>query len=609
MKSEKNPIHILWDRSASHLPSSRAAAHPPAWRKQRGSLKGRLVLLVLSCWLLPLLLIGGGMGGYLAAQMKNQAWNTILSMSESGARLAAIQLEEAVMASQAASYDRVLEKAYQEYQVYGNRARYYEQVYSYLMQKYRYDSKFDLSLYFSLKDPQELYHMDNGIAPVTHGLEEYRQSAHAEIVKLSGSLGTRIGFYSTGSHAYLVRNLVLPDYTPYAMLVLELSNAQIFSSLTGTEWSTGITVWLNGAQVVLKGDPVPLSLEDLPAASESLPYPKTGREYSVGGITLENCSIQYALEVDSLYLSGALKNMRWLVAGLVAFSIPLLFYVTHFFRRYINQPLGEFEKAYQSLERGELGIHMDTAFPAREFQYFKEMFNQMSAKLKAQFDKIYAEEIALRDARIMALQSQINPHFLNNTLEIINWEARLSGADKASRMIEALSVMLDAAMDRKAKPLIPLSQELTYADAYFYILSERLGKRLEVVRDLDPSLMECRIPRLVLQPILENAIEHSIDLAERGTLWLRSFRQGDTLILDVENDCLLSKEDEKKIALLLGDASGSPDSSYSLGIRNIHQRLQILYGPEAGLSIFMNENKHTVSRIQIPYGKTLADGQ
>ena len=87
---------------------------------------------------------------------------------------------------------------------------------------------------------------------------------------------------------------------------------------------------------------------------------------------------------------------------------------------------------------------------------------------------------AAQRAQIKALQSQINPHFLNNTLEIINWEARIEGNDRVSAMIEALSTMLNAALDRDGRTQIPLKEELGYVEAYLYIIRERLGEGFHV---------------------------------------------------------------------------------------------------------------------------------
>lgn len=88
------------------------------------------------------------------------------------------------------------------------------------------------------------------------------------------------------------------------------------------------------------------------------------------------------------------------------------------------------------IEEGKFGYQIEMKGNSKEFAYLTDAFNSMSAKLKYQFETIYSEELALKDARIMALQSQINPHFLNNTLEIINWEARINENYKVSQMIE-----------------------------------------------------------------------------------------------------------------------------------------------------------------------------
>ena len=105
----------------------------------------------------------------------------------------------------------------------------------------------------------------------------------------------------------------------------------------------------------------------------------------------------------------------------------------------------------KEIEQGNLGYQVTYKAESSEFAYLIINFNRMSEKLKEQFQHIYEEELALRDARIMALQSHINPHFMNNTLEIINWEARLGGMPKVSKMIEALSTLMDATINRKKR--------------------------------------------------------------------------------------------------------------------------------------------------------------
>lgn len=191
----------------------------------------------------------------------------------------------------------------------------------------------------------------------------------------------------------------------------------------------------------------------------------------------------------------------------------------------------------------------------------------MSSELKNQFDRIYLEQQALQEARIKALQSQINPHFLNNTLEIINWEARLADNEQVCSMIEALSTMLDAAVGRDGRSQAPLSEELKYVDAYLYITKERLGERLTVSREIEESMLGCQIPRLMLQPIIENAVEHDIS------------RSGGELCFEIEHEGQLSDSDWDSVRRSLD--SGKPfdperQHGGSVGIRNVNQRLRLI---------------------------------
>ena len=224
----------------------------------------------------------------------------------------------------------------------------------------------------------------------------------------------------------------------------------------------------------------------------------------------------------------------------------------------------------------------------------------MSARLQDQIHRIYTEELALKDARIMALQAQINPHFLNNALEIINWEARIHENYEVSRMIESLSVMLEATMDRRHRRFVTLAEEMSYVEAYLFIISQRMGERLKVETDVDESLRSLKVPRLIIQPIIENAVEHGINGQTEGRITVRIFREGERLVIEVRNMGRLSRQDEEKIKMLLSDDYEPGDvGSASLGIRNVNRRIKIIYGEEYGLAIRNEESGETVSRIEV----------
>ena len=176
----------------------------------------------------------------------------------------------------------------------------------------------------------------------------------------------------------------------------------------------------------------------------------------------------------------------------------------------------------------------------------------------------------------------------------------MSGDVKASRMIEALSTVLDAALDRKGMPEVPLSEEMRYVNAYLYIVTQRFGERLKVDIDLPGVLMGCRVPRLILQPVIENAVEHGIRPGGEGRVALRGRLEGDFLILEIENDGGLSPQDEAHIARLLSpdyDMAGEP--SGNIGIANVNLRLRILYGPSCGLTIFRGEGSAVIARLTV----------
>ncbi len=281
-------------------------------------------------------------------------------------------------------------------------------------------------------------------------------------------------------------------------------------------------------------------------------------------------------------------------------SLLLLLFTFRFFRRRISQPVQMLMEGAAHIRQGELGYQIDTGTGSREFQYLTDSFNQMSGQLRRQFDRLYQEELARRDAQIKAMQAHINPHFLNNTLEIINWQARMSGDVKASKMIEALSTVLDAALDRKGSPQVRLAEEMTYVNAYLYIVKERYGRRLTVDVELPPELMDCLVPRLILQPVIENAVEHGIGPSGQGQVSLRGFREGERLILEIENNGGLSPQDEEHIARLLSpDYDMQNEPSGNIGIANVNQRLRILCGPDCGLTITRGKGGAVTARLTV----------
>jgi two-component system sensor histidine kinase YesM len=281
----------------------------------------------------------------------------------------------------------------------------------------------------------------------------------------------------------------------------------------------------------------------------------------------------------------------------------------YFIAKHITTPMSRMIKASKELEKGNIGMTIEgNPMPNEEFSYLHESFNRMSLEVKYLFDYAYNEKLARKEAKIIALQSQINPHFLNNTLEMMNWQARMSGDIEVSKMIEALGTLLDYTMDRSNKKFISLSEELRCADAYFYIISMRFGQRLRIEKEIDKELLQIQVPQLILQPILENAVVHGIETVNNGVIKLKIWKKEDNLLLQITNTGKgMTKEDVERVRnILVGkgvNTISGKGKHVSLGIRNVNERIKLIYGDEYGLDILPAEGDETetISTITIPY--------
>ena len=574
-------------------------------QKQQGravSLSWRLVIIVLLCWVLPVLLILGVVGAYSYSQVKQQIADTITVSAQNAANMVKAGMENALSDSRAASYDPTIRTAFAAYQGNGDKVALYDTLIDYLTRQYRYNDVFTTTMLFFCDEPDIVYYINNIANANAYGLvREYIATVHPTVQSLSNDIGTNIRFVAYDETLYMVRNLVDSSFKPYAVLVMQIDKAVLFRELTGIVWLTDATVTLDGASVTVFGSGAkpPQNVRIINA----MQYEENDGLVALGLTQkLEQHEVSYFLRVDGSKLLDQLSTMQKLLLPISIFVVPLLAIAIFAFNRLVSRPIERLVEAAAIIEKGELGYQAVDLPSSLELRYLYERFNSMSMSMKEQFERSYYEQLALQDSRMKALQSQINPHFLNNTLEIINWEARMAGNLNVSKMIEALSTLLSAATARGGNPMTHLSEELAFVDAYLYIISVRMGKRLHVVKEIDEALLPLLVPRLIMQPVVENAVEHGITPRQRGTLTLRVYADGGTLRLEVENDGGMNAADKEAIGRLLSEENLEEDVSKpgQVGIRNVNQRLKLLYGSGAGLTIVETVKNTTLARISLP---------
>ncbi len=215
-----------------------------------------------------------------------------------------------------------------------------------------------------------------------------------------------------------------------------------------------------------------------------------------------------------------------------------------------------------------------------------------------------------RQAQYLALQNQINPHFLYNTLESIRSEALMSGLDTVADMTEALSVFFRYTIS-KVENLVSLEEELQNCETYFRIQQYRFGSRLELTTTCDDEgreeLLRCRLPKLTLQPILENGIIHGTETKIGvGHLSIHLQRTQKRLLIRVSDDgvgmdaATLARLNEKLGRSMLEFSASHQQSRGGLALVNVNNRIQLLFGEEYGLHVYSVEGMGTDVEIVLP---------
>ena len=282
--------------------------------------------------------------------------------------------------------------------------------------------------------------------------------------------------------------------------------------------------------------------------------------------------------------------------------ISLLFLLFYLFSRYflgqIITPLHTVVEGMKEMEEGNLTVHVEPAGQS-EIRTMIHSFNRMVRELRASIEENEQVQQKKHQAEVRALQSQINPHFLVNTLNSIRFMAQVSRFDGIRKMAEALIKILSCSF-RGSISFYTVREELDVLDSYLYLMKIRYSDGFEVVYDIDETCLDCKVPRLILQPIVENSIVHG--LAEKeddiGHLTVRLKASGDSLIFTVEDDGRGMTEEE--IRQLLTPRERAEGDNTSIGVENVLSRLKLNFGSRYGIRMESQPGQYTKTILTIP---------
>ena len=226
--------------------------------------------------------------------------------------------------------------------------------------------------------------------------------------------------------------------------------------------------------------------------------------------------------------------------------------------------------------------------------------NHLSQSIQGLMEKRLADEKSRQELEYQILQSQINPHFLYNSLNSIKWMATIQNASGIAEMTTSLAHLLKS-VSKGQRTLIPLSEELALLHDYFVIQNYRYGGAITLKEEIEPEIGAAVIPRFTLQPLLENAIFHGIEpKGGAGNIILAAGRSKDGLLLSMEDDGI-GMEPEQAAALLSGTSEETPGLFRKIGLNNVHRRIQYEFGSQYGLSIESEPGRFTRILVRIPF--------
>ena len=552
----------------------------------RHSLRAQIGLIVLLSYLLPVILLGSFAGRSLLNELEAKTRSAITAGAEQAWTLTGQNVERALELARDATYDGELTDTWEKWKngETGD-AGYMRLGRSYLERKYSREPLFSFSVYFPVSNPQIIMYVNSGSSVNAAELQELRNKA----MEIGETLDTRCRFFSWGERVFLVRNLLNLRMERFGMLILGIDRDYMFKPLTELErtWNAEVTVRLDAfGNAETDWGQLTQGLTD--DGREKLYYARLSREGENG--------LDMLLTMDRREQYRELYTFQKLMLLVSFLLVVLMALIGVFLSRRIVKPLTLLSEASRRIEEGELGVTVPLN-GGDELGRLGRSFSKMSLRLKELIDKTYKEEIELKNAQILALQSRINPHFINNALEDINWQARIEGSESISSMVTSLSVLLNATMARQDRRIVTLREEMEVAEAYIYFIQQRFGTDLTVNREIEEKAMDGILPLLTIQPLLENAVEHGIAPAGGGTITMRCSLNDACMSIDIINTGReTGREDRERIEAAL---NGQPTGKH-LGLANIVNRLRLIYGESVTIRVDMDTPGQTAVHIVIP---------
>lgn len=289
-----------------------------------------------------------------------------------------------------------------------------------------------------------------------------------------------------------------------------------------------------------------------------------------------------------------LRNLFYLMA-IVLVGVALMMSV--FLTDMVTKPLRKLRETMKVVESGNFDVEVEEPDTGDEISDLFRSFRSMILKIRELIDQNTAEQREKRKSELNALQAQINPHFLYNTLDSIIWMAEGGNMKDVVLMTSSLAKLLRKSISNKNE-MVTLEEEIEYTRSYLTIQKMRYVDKLEYEIDVEPAVMQMEIVKLIIQPLVENAIYHGIKYKEgKGLIRITGGFKEDQVVLQVSDNGVGMTEEELSHVF---DERVTDTRKNGVGVLNVHRRIRLYYGGEYGLSFESRKGRGTCVSIRLP---------
>lgn len=332
-----------------------------------------------------------------------------------------------------------------------------------------------------------------------------------------------------------------------------------------------------------------------------------GHEFIFGikQIPNTNLYLTYIFSITGMTTDMVITSARNIFL-IMLIILPVVLFLSLAVAYSLTKRLDRLKENMTHASEGDFDIDIIQSSQDDEIGVLTKHFNYMLTKISILMDSQYALGKRIKELELKSLQAQINPHFLYNTLDLIKWRANEYNDTETEELVAALSNYYKRSLGR-GRDMVPLKDEIDHIESYVYIQNMRFDNCVKLTVEIPDSLKNCLLPRITLQPIVENAIIHGIleKNDESGTINIRAEGRNNELYIYITDDGVGMEQEKADILLSENDTMNITGSGY--GLKNIDERIKLSFGEAYGISFSSHPGKGTTVIVRIPI-KILGNG-